>query len=99
MFIFEDPKDPTEEITLSFDYSARGSQASNASVSVRLMEGIDSDPSAMLSGAPQYDGALVLQKVIGGVRGCKYKVSCYAKVGNDKLLIEAVLSVGSFCEK
>lgn len=98
MIVF-DSKDPSEEITLAFDYSARGNSASNASISVRLIKGIDPNPSLILSASPQYDGAVVLQKIKGGVRGCWYQFSVYADVGNDKLLIEAVLPVGgSSCD-
>jgi hypothetical protein len=95
MIVFEDPKDPSEEITLTFDFSARGLQASSATVGVRLIEGIDSDPSTMLVGSPQYDGACVLQRVKGGVKGCKYKFMTYATVDSDRLLIEAMLTVGN----
>lgn len=92
-----DSKDPTEEITLTFDYSSRGQQASNASITVRLVRGIDPNPSAILSGGPQYEDACVLQKVVGGVRGCQYNIMCHAKVGNDTLLIESILPVNSYC--
>jgi hypothetical protein len=92
-----DSKDPAEEITLTFDYSARGQQVSSASITVRLVRGIDPNPSAILSGTPQYEGAYVLQKVKGGIRGCHYNIICVATVGNDKLLVESILPVNSYC--
>lgn len=92
-----DSKDPAEEITLTFDYSARGGQVSNASITVRLVKGIDSNPSAILSASPQCEGALVMQKVKGGIRGCHYNIICYADINNDRLMIESILPVNSYC--
>lgn len=92
-----DPKDPEEEITITFDYSAAGDSVSDPDVSVRLIKGIDPNPSAILSGAPVISGAYVLQKVIGGISGCDYQLRCLADVENARPIIIKVLPVRSGC--
>lgn len=92
-----DPKDPLEEITLTFDFSAVGDTASNPEVIVRTIKGVDTNPSGMLSGSPEVSGPYVLQKVIGGITGCDYQIYCLADIGDDRPLIKATLPVRSNC--
>ncbi|HEU4830679.1 MAG TPA: hypothetical protein VFS65_00730 [Candidatus Saccharimonadales bacterium] len=93
-----DPKDPQETITLAFDYSAIGDVVTNPVVTIKVVSGIDTDPSAMLSGLPQIsDDNIVLQKVIGGISGCKYKFRCLATVLGNKALVEEILPVQTGC--
>ena len=91
-------KDPAEEITLTFDYTATGGTITNPSVTVKVVRGIDPNASAMISGSPQIsDGNKVLQKVIGGLRDCDYEFRCFATVNGDRPLIHDVLPVRSGC--
>lgn len=98
-----DPKDPREEIVLTFDYAAAGADASNpittASVTVRVVKGIDLTPNSILSGSSVLsdDGDKILQKVIGGVRGCHYEFSCLATIDGSKILIQKTLPVATHC--
>lgn len=92
-----DIKDPKEEIIIKFDYSDLGDIVTNPAVTVRVVKGIDSNSSAILSGLPQVEGNLVLQKVIQGVNGCWYEFSCLADIGGSRSLIRAVLPVHSGC--
>jgi hypothetical protein len=91
-------KDPSEEITLTFDYSAAAGTVTSPSVTVRVVKGIDANANAMLSGSPQVsDGTKVLQKVIGGLRNCDYEFRCLATVNGDRPLIRDVLPVRTEC--
>lgn len=70
-------KDPSEIITVTFDFSALATSASNPVVTCTLI-GSQADPlaAAMVSGAPQIDGVKVLQRIAGGVARCVYKLRC-----------------------
>lgn len=93
-----DPKDPQETITVTFDYSALGDIVENPAVTVRVLVGVDSNPSAVLYGSPIIeDNNKVLQGVTGGVRGCLYEFRCMVDIGSDRPLIKAVLPVQSGC--
>jgi hypothetical protein len=85
-------KDPGEEITAAFDFSKSGVPSSPA-VEIAVRIGADAAAGAMLSGAPLVSGGQVLQRIIGGVHGVEYEVRCFATVGGDRLLIDAILPV------
>ncbi len=70
-------KDPSEVITVTFDFSALASSASNPSVSCTVIAGkVDGSAEAMLSGTPQINGTSILQRIIGGLDGNRYKLRC-----------------------
>jgi hypothetical protein len=72
-----DAKDPSEAVTVTFDFSALATAISAPSVTIvqesgRIHVGLE----AMLSGGPQVSGLRVLQRIIGGVAGNTYKLRC-----------------------
>lgn len=87
-----DSKDPGEEVTLGFDFTALGAP-SNPDVQIAVRSGEDPDPGAMMEGAAVATGGWVYQRVIGGLDDVDYSVRCYADVGSDRLLIDAILPV------
>jgi hypothetical protein len=57
---------PTEQVTLSFDFSpalAVGETIGSPSLSIAVVSGIDATPSARLIGAASISGSFVLQAV------------------------------------
>lgn len=70
-------KDPSEIITVTFDFTALATSVGSPVVSCSVFSGRE-DPgaSAMLSGSPQITGTTVLQRVIGGLPGNTYKLRC-----------------------
>lgn len=70
-------KDPSEIITVTFDFSDVAESVSNPVVEISVVSGRD-DPSAsaMLSGSPVISEMNVLQRVIGGNNGNHYKLRC-----------------------
>jgi len=71
------PKDPAEIITLGFDFAALTSTPSSPVFTVtRLAGAADPDPSALKSGAASISGTKALQKIVGGVSGCRYLIEC-----------------------
>jgi hypothetical protein len=72
-----DKKDPAEIITVTFDFSDYATTCSNPVVTCLAVSGnLDPSASAMLSGSPQINGALILQRIIGGQDGTTYKLRC-----------------------
>ena len=70
-------KDPSEIITVTFDFSALLTVPSNPVMTVVWNGGgLDASPSAMLSGVPTISGATVMQKYIGGQSGTTYDLKC-----------------------
>ena len=68
-------KDPSEVIFYGIDFSALLNTAetiSSATASMRVLQGTDATPSAMLSGSPSISGGIVKHKIIGGVVGAVY---------------------------
>lgn len=72
-------KDPSESVTVTFDFSALTSGVSSPVVTVASVgrQG-DSNPSAILEQVASISGAKVLQQVFGGVSGCVYAIKCVA---------------------
>lgn len=71
------PKDPSEIITVTFDFSDVATAISNPQVSISVVSGkLDPDLGNMLSGTAQVDGLKVLQRVVGGLDGNTYKLRC-----------------------
>jgi hypothetical protein len=72
-----DPKDPSEAVTVTFDFSALATAISAPAVSIVQQSGrVHAGLEAMLSGEAQVSGLAVLQRVIGGVAGNAYKLRC-----------------------
>jgi len=92
-----DTKDPKEDIIIKFDYSDLGDIVANPAVTVRVVRGIDLNANAILSGLPQVEGNLVLQKVVQGVNGCWYEFSCLADIGGSRPIIKEILPIQIDC--
>lgn len=87
-----DSKDPDEVVTLGFDFSKLGNPH-NPTVEIAVRKGTDGNPEAVLLGLPTHHGHWVYQRVQGGLDGVDYAVRCFADIGNDRMLIDAVLPV------
>ena len=86
-------KEPADVVTLSFDFTADADSVSAPLVSIDLVSGTDPDPGLMLIGAPTVAGAIVYQRVQGGVNGALYSLQCLAYNGDDRYSIEALLPI------
>ncbi len=86
-------KDPADVINVEFDFSADATAVTAPSVTITLAAGTDPDPSLMLVGAPTVSGAIVYQRIQGGVEGASYALQCLAYNGADRYSIEAILPV------
>ncbi|HOT98567.1 MAG TPA: hypothetical protein PKZ83_15670 [bacterium] len=70
-------KDPSEVITVTFDFSALATSVANPAISCTVVAGqVDATAQAMISGTPQIAGTTVLQRIIGGQHGNTYKLRC-----------------------
>ena len=98
-----DNKDPSEKLTLTFDFSSGlGTDdllAGTPTASVAVLIGRDPDPATVLNGAPAIDGTLtrVYLPVQAGNEGCDYliKVVCATTNPSKVLALSAVLPVRS----
>ena len=86
-------KDPGDEITVEFDFSAAPEAIAAPSLTITLFAGSDPDAAAMLAGTPSVLGRKVYQRVRAGLDGCDYLLQCSALSGVDRYSIEAVLPV------
>ena len=98
-----DIKDPSEKITLTFDFSvglgADDLLTGTPTAAVVVLMGRDVDPAALLNGAPAIDGTStrVYLPVQAGSEGCDYviKVECATTSPYKVLALSAVLPVRS----
>lgn len=87
-----DTKDPDEDVTLEFDFTLLGVPVSPV-IEVEVIEGVDSTPTAILAGSPTIIGSKVFQRAVDGLDGVDYGLRCFANIGSDKPLIDAILPV------
>ena len=87
-----DSKDPGEDVTMGFDFTAIG-VPTTPEVEIEVRRGEDADPDAVLLGAPTVSGSQVFQRATGGVDDVDYSVRCFAQIGPDRVLIDAILPV------
>lgn len=72
-----DAKDPSEVLVVGFDFANLTTTPTSPTVTARRHAGAaDSNPSAILSGAPSISGTQVLQKITGGTAGTDYLLRC-----------------------
>jgi len=74
-------KSPSALLTLTFDFSSLstpGVTLSAAFSSIEVWAGVDPNPSAVLLGAPTFNGPYAFQQVNNGVNGCIYKIKMLA---------------------
>lgn len=70
-------KDPGEIIFVGFEFSALTTTPSSPVVTAARHAGTaDATPSSILSGAPSINGTKVVQKLVGGVLGTDYLLTC-----------------------
>ena len=87
------PKDPSDVVVVEFDFSNTASAIDSATVVVAVAGNADTNPSAILVGLPTIAGAVVRQRVTGGLDGVDYFFEARAVVGADAFTIDAVLPV------
>lgn len=89
-----DDIDEEEVDVIAFPFGAwvgTGQSITTAVVTASLMSGVDGTPDAMRSGAPQVQGASVLQPVVGRVVGADYKLRCKATRSDGQVRVIAYL--------
>lgn len=86
-----------EQLTVEFDMLSRlkvGETLATAAVSASVWSGTDATPSVIVSGLPTISGSLVQQKIIGGLPGVIYLISCAVRSSSNNILInEAKLAI------
>jgi hypothetical protein len=73
------PKIDSADLFLDFDFLSQldvGETISGATVTATLFSGVDATPSAIISGADTVSGPVVTQKIVDGVVGVIYLLSC-----------------------
>ncbi|MFT3758981.1 hypothetical protein [Thauera sp.] len=91
-------KRPAEAVTVTFRFARELGEgvtlAPGATVVVTVRKGVDAAPQAMLAGVPAVSGTNVLARLLGGLAGTEYLLSCTADTSNgDRLVLDAVLPV------
>jgi phage gp36-like protein len=86
-------KDPGDSIVVEFDFSDDATAVTSPTVTVTVLSGEDPAADAIKVGAPTVDGAIVRQRLTGGLDGVEYGLQCAAQNGADVLTIEAILPV------
>jgi len=95
------PKTPSAEEFFGFNFVRQldaGETIQSAVWSITVKQGTDPNPSAMLSGTAIINGTKVSQKVIGGLDGVQYCLTCLATTsGPEKIPLFDTLWVRSSC--
>jgi hypothetical protein len=72
-------KKPEEKVTLTFDFTGAIEHVTSATITVRHFGGVfDKNPQTMITTVAAPEGSLVHQRVIGGINGAVYALSCLA---------------------
>ena len=82
-----DAKDPSETVTVTFDYSSRFAQVDSATITVELVSGTDPNPEAIISGSPVIQKSYVYQNFTAGVNGCTYRLKCLALMPDGQQIL------------
>lgn len=86
-----DDKDAAERVPLGFNFGALLDEVALSPAPVitvtRLAGVLDAAPEDMLDGAPQVDGATVLQWVAGGINGTQYSLRCEATGADGEIYV------------
>ena len=83
------PKDPAEIVTLSYDFASLTATPSSPVVTISVLNGIDADAAAMLTGAPSLVGTKVLQQISAGLAGVDYTVRYQVDAPDGDRYVEA----------
>ena len=72
------PKDPTEIKDVTFDFTNQIglNEVSSATVVSETLQGIDANPNLLLLGGLTHVGAMVTQRLTGGIVGATYLLHC-----------------------
>ena len=95
------PKTPSAEELFGLNFIRQldaGETILSAEWSVTVLQGVDANPAAMLSGPAIISGTKVSQKLIGGVDGVQYCLTCLATTsGGEKIPLFYTLWVRTSC--
>ncbi len=91
-------KDPDEIFACAFDFALELAEGETISgtpeITVALLAGTDASPGALASGSPVVEAGRVLQRLVGGVAGATYSLTCVATTSDgNKLARAAILPV------
>lgn len=90
-------KSPAEAIRAPFDFTSTldaGDSVTAATVTAAVYSGTDASPSSLISGAVTLASPLVYQKIVGGLAGVIYNLTCTATTANGFTRVqEGFLSV------
>ena len=82
-------KDPSEKITVTFDFSALTTSVTLPIFTIQSDSGpVDPSPSSILWGSPQIIGATVLQKIIGGLGHTYYGIRCQVTAADGSIYVQ-----------
>ena len=87
------PKGPTEKLTLSLGFSKRllGRSITAATSTCSVLTGIDTSPSDLLDGSPDYSEApIIKQHTKGGVVGCTYLIEIQLTLSDGDVLVGVI---------
>lgn len=86
-----------EQLTLEFDMLSRlkiGETVATAACSATVWSGTDATPSTIISGLPTISNNIVSQKVVAGLPGVIYQISCAVRTSSNNIMInEAKLAI------
>lgn len=87
-----DNQDQAERRRIGFDFSAElvnypDVTIESATMSATVVSGTDPNPSSILTGSVQVDGAQIFQMREGGVTGVTYKIRCEATLSDGQVLV------------
>lgn len=86
MSYLSDPKDPSETIAVTFDFTAKANSLTNPQISIALRWGTESPVTLATSGNATVDGGLVTQKFSGGANLNDYDIKCVATAADGEVL-------------
>ncbi len=88
-------KDPNEAFACAFDFALELVEGETITgtpqITVAVVTGTDTSPAAIKSGAPVIEGARVLQRLVGGVAGVAYSITCLATTSEGNTLARAAI--------
>lgn len=88
-------KDPSEAFACAFDFGRELIEGESLTgfpdVIVAVVTGTDPNPAAIKSGAPVIEGGRVLQRLVGGVAGVTYSITCLATTSEGNTLARAAI--------
>lgn len=88
-------KDPSEAFACAFDFALELVEGETITgtpqITVAVVTGTDTSPTAIKSGAPVIEGGRVLQRLVGGVAGVTYSLTCLATTSEGNTLARAAI--------